>query len=195
MEEDSKFDTLGDKRKFRPKSDATRLKEQLQFAKDFNLTFRRPYAEDGAAIWSLVKDTGILDLNSPYSYIMVCHYFSDTCVVAERGGEIVGFLSAFLPPQDDEAVFVWQIAVAESQRGRGVASALLKSLLERPSCAGAHFVTCTVTPSNGASQALFRRLSRDLGCNLEVEEGFPASCFPAGDAPHEPENLFRVGPF
>lgn len=53
--------------------------------------FRVPGAEDGAKVWELIRQAGSLDLNSPYSYLMLCDYFRDTCVVAEDNFGIVGF--------------------------------------------------------------------------------------------------------
>lgn len=155
--------------------------------------FRKPCAEDGADIWHLVKDTGILDLNSVYSYLMLCRFFSDTCVVAEYDGKIVGFVSAFRPPECREVIFVWQVAVAESQRGKGVGIALLKELLKREACAGVRFLEVTVTPSNIPSRSLFRKLARETGACCEVSEFFPVRLFPGGK--HEAELMYRIGPF
>jgi len=153
---------------------------------------REPELKDGSAIWSLVCDTGVLDLNSSYSYFMLCKFFHETCVVAEEHGNIVGFVSAFRLPQENNAVFVWQIAVAESQRGKGLASAMLMELLGRKSCQDISFVLCTISPSNRPSQALFRKLARDLQTKCEVSRGIPASLFPGGT--HDDEDLYRIGP-
>lgn len=156
------------------------------------IQFRKPREDDGSNIWELVKSTGVLDLNSAYSYIILCKYFSGTCVVAECENKIIGFLSAFQPPGRPDAIFVWQVAVAESQRGKGLGSALLKELLKRKECAGVRYLETTVTPSNIPSQSLFRKLARDLGTRCEVEECFPSDLFPAGN--HEAELMYRIGP-
>ncbi len=78
--------------------------------------FRVPGAEDGAKVWELIRQAGSLDLNSPYSYLMLCDYFRDTCVVAEDNFGIVGFLSAFRSQKREDTLFIWQVAVAGTHR-------------------------------------------------------------------------------
>src|SRR3546814_4120004 len=60
-------------------------------------------------------------------------------------------------------------------------------------CALPICIEATVAPTNLASAALFRALARDLGTPCVVSTGFPAALFP--EANHEPERLFRIGPF
>src|SRR5699024_11664859 len=86
---------------------------------------RQPTLEDGAQVWELVKSTGVLDLNSSYQYLMWCNYFSDTSVVVEQNDKIVGFISGFTNPKQTNTLFVWQVAVHESQRGKGLATKML----------------------------------------------------------------------
>ena len=156
------------------------------------LALRRPEIEDGPTLWSLARAAGGLDVNSPYAYLVLCRSFAETCVVAEADGRKIGFLSAFPPPEAPDTVFVWQVAVAPSYRRRGVAKAMLRALLERPSCAETRYVEATVTPDNRASQCLFQGLAAERGTACTVGEGFPRRLFPG--AAHEPELLLRVGP-
>lgn len=155
--------------------------------------FRHPEVEDGTAIWELVKETGVLDINSAYSYIMLGEYFSDTCLIAEHKGNMVGFVSGFIPQQQEDTLFVWQVAVAGSERGRGLARTLLLKVLELPACVNVHYLECTVTPSNKPSTRLFRAIARELGTELNIREGFEGELFPEDG--HEGERLFRIGPF
>ncbi len=148
--------------------------------------------DDGPAIWRLVRDSGTLDRNSLYAYLLLCQQFGDTCLVAETAGEVAGFVVAFRPPRDPEAIFVWQIGVAVAARGSGLASALLDRLLRQPGCRGVTRLEATVTPSNEASRALFRSLARRLGARLEVASGFGPELFAGTD--HEAEERYRIGP-
>jgi L-2,4-diaminobutyric acid acetyltransferase len=141
----------------------------------------------------LIRKIDILDLNSPYNYLLLCKFFNDTCVVARENGKIVGFVSAFRQPDSLEVIFVWQIAVDESQRGKGLGSSLLHELLELEECKNVRFLETTISPSNKASQALFRKLADNVGTRVEVFECFPSNVFPEKE--HEPENLYRIGPF
>lgn len=154
---------------------------------------RPPNTDDGADIWALVKDTNVLDVNSAYSYVMLGEYFSETCVVAEQRDRLVGFVSAFVPPSQDDTVFVWQVAVSRRASGRGLAKAMLREVLGRPACEDVRYLEATVTPSNKRSAQLFRAFARDLESPCTVAQGFPSAVFP-GES-HEPERLFRIGPF
>jgi L-2,4-diaminobutyric acid acetyltransferase len=155
--------------------------------------FRRPTIEDGPAIWRLVVDTGVLDRNSSYAYLLLCRDFSETSVLAEREGSLLGFVTAYRPPARAEVLFVWQVGVAQAARGEGLASTLLDRLLHAPGCRGVRYLETTVTPSNTASRALFGALARRLDTQLEESDGFAAELFPEGGHEQEPE--LRIGPF
>ncbi|MBB5174871.1 diaminobutyrate acetyltransferase [Texcoconibacillus texcoconensis] len=153
--------------------------------------FAKPSVEDGAAMWELVEES-TLDTNSPYKYIMMCEFFTETCVVAKQNDKVVGFVTAFIPPENKDTVFVWQVGVDSSQRGKGLASKLLNELLNRSACNNVRYLEATVTPSNKASQSLFRRIARDYDTTCAVQECFSEDLFPGDD--HEAEMTFRIGP-
>jgi L-2,4-diaminobutyric acid acetyltransferase len=155
--------------------------------------FRKPSAKDGADIWKLVKSTGNLDLNSAYSYLMLCKFFSDTCIVAQEEDQIIGFVSAFRQPQAQDTLFVWQVAVNESYRGKGIAKTLINVILSRDICENIHYVEATVSPSNIPSQSLFKGLAKSLKCPFEVTDCFSEELFP--ELGHEAEQTYRIGPF
>ncbi|MBU9713411.1 diaminobutyrate acetyltransferase [Evansella tamaricis] len=155
------------------------------------VTLSEPTTRDGSLMWELVNDS-TLDQNSPYKYIMMCEFFTDTCVVAKEDADLVGFITGFIPPNRPDTVFIWQVGVHESQRGKGIASKMLNELLSRYACRNIKYVEATVTPSNTASQSLFLRLARDHGTECEVDDCFPEDVFPGGD--HEAELMYRVGP-
>lgn len=148
----------------------------------------RPSTEDGAAIWRIARDSGKLDLNSSYAYLLWCHDFADTSAVARVGDEIVGFVIGYRRPSAPDTVVVWQIAVTPGQRGRGTAAALLDHLVRRT---GATHVETTVTPDNDASNALFRKAADRWGAQMRVAGEFAARQFPDD---HETEVLYRIGP-
>ncbi|OLN22295.1 diaminobutyrate acetyltransferase [Domibacillus antri] len=155
--------------------------------------FRKPAKEDGAGIWELIKSTGTLDVNSAYSYLMICEFFPDTCIVAEKDQQIIGFVSAFRPPQSRDTIFVWQVAVHESERGKGMGKKLLQELLSRKSCENVHYLEATVSPSNLPSRSLFTSLAKQLKCSYTVSDCFSEDMFP--EPGHEAEPIYRIGPF
>lgn len=161
-------------------------------AADSTLQMRAPTIDDAREIWRLVGETGVLDKNSSYLYLLLCRDFSDTCLVAETDGQVVGFVTAYRVPARSDTLFVWQIGVGKSARRQGVALKLLTQLATRtPSL---RFVEATVAGSNLASRRLFEAFARNQSVPLMdlPQEGFQESDFPPGG--HEAEPLLRIGP-
>ena len=85
-----------------------------------NLRLRTPTVEDGKQIWQLIKGTGVLDLNSSYSYLLWAKYFDDTSVVVEWMGRLSVLYLDLFNRKSLDTLFVWQVAVDASQRGKGL---------------------------------------------------------------------------
>lgn len=161
------------------------------------MTLESPRVEDGAAIWRIARDSRVLDLNSSYSYLLWCRDFAATSLVARTAddGEPVAFVTGYLRPDRPGTLVVWQIAVDESHRGRGLAGVLLDALTAR---VAPDEVETTVTPDNTPSDRLFTAYATRHGLPLEREVLFDGGLFPEtveGDAAHQPEVLYRIGPF
>lgn len=156
------------------------------------IRLRPPSAADGAALHELVRRSPPLDLNSVYAYLLQGLHLADTCVVAETDSGLAGYVSAYLPPRTPDTLFVWQVAVAAAQRGRGLGLRMLQHLLARPGCAGVRWLETTVTPGNAASRRLFEKFAADQGCACRVRRLFTAASF--GSPSHEEEELYRIGP-
>ena len=152
---------------------------------------RGPRVEDGRRIHTLVLDDGTLEVNSAYCYILLCAHFAAHGIVAEHAGELAGFVAAYRPPSDPDAVFVWQVGVAPADRGRGLGKSMLRELIKRPANRDAIYLTATVDAGNEASNRLFTAFAREQGTVLETETGFTTDLFPP-DHPAEP--LLRIGP-
>lgn len=158
-----------------------------------NCAIRPPSVEDGANIWRLVRDSGVLDTNSCYAYLLLGRDFADTCLVADSDAGLLGFVTGYIPPRKADTLFVWQIAVAATARRTGLASRLLQQLARRAADSGVGYIEATIAPSNAASHRLFARLAEWLGVPLEIEQGFTAEQF--GGENHEDEQTIRIGPF
>lgn len=157
------------------------------------LTLRQPDQADGLRVYELIKQSPPLDLNSCYAYLLHSWHFADTCILAEEGDILAGYISAYIPPTQHDTLFVWQVVCAERYRGTGLALTLLAGLLARPACRDVRFLETTVSPSNTASARLFTKLAERLNCPLTISTQFDAELF--GSEGHEPEHLFRIGPF
>jgi diaminobutyrate acetyltransferase len=156
------------------------------------MEFSEPNAADGAAVWRLIRDTGTLDLNSSYAYLLLCDRFAGTCQLARAGRELAGAVLGFRVPEQPDTVFVWQIAVRPATRGSGVGRRLLERLVGSPGCRGVRFLEAHVAEGNHGSEALFRAFARRKRAELHLGDGYSESQFPTT---HLPERLIRIGPF
>ena len=83
--------------------------------------------------------------------------------VAERDGEIIGYVYAGIEPQSwkelrDECGFIHDVAVHERGRGLGVASKLIEAAAEWLASRGMPRVMLWTAEENTAAQRLFERL-------------------------------------
>lgn len=163
-----------------------------------NLTiiYRRPTLADGIHIHQLIKNSPPLDLNSSYLYFLQSSHFADTCVVAERDGEILGYVSGYMRPDAPTELFVWQLVVGENGRGQGVAKALVRQQitqaieLQRQRQSKLLTISCTISPSNLASQGVFKSLGKYFGLQLEVSKFLTEEHFVGSD--HEAEDEYKL---
>lgn len=154
------------------------------------LRFEAPTPDDGPAIAALVARSRGLDPNSPYAYVMLCDVFRSTVVVARDGRDaIVGFVSGFRRPDDPGVLFLWQIAVDEDARGRGMGAALLDAFVSTEGARGALHLETTVTPDNTSSLAMFERFAARSGSSFDRVGRYEAAWL--GDH-HAPEDLYRM---
>ncbi|KGB81422.1 2,4-diaminobutyric acid acetyltransferase [Rhodovulum sp. NI22] len=151
---------------------------------------RMPRAEDGAAIWELVRACKPLDENSMYCNMIQCDHFADTCVLAELKGEVVGWVSAYVMPNDPKTLFVWQVAVAENARGLGLGTLMLQAILGRDACDDVKRVQTTITSDNEASWALFRKFGKVQRAKLDVQPYYTQALHFRNR--HQTENLVTI---
>ena len=157
------------------------------------LEIRAPATNDASRIWQLVCESGVLDRNSAYLYLLLCRDFRDTCLVACRGEDVVGFVAGYRLPRDSSVLFIWQIGITSDEKRQGTASRLLNELIEGCGLSTLSAIEATVSPSNVASRRLFESLARRLNTTLadQPDQGFAVSDFPPGD--HEAEPRIHIG--
>jgi L-2,4-diaminobutyric acid acetyltransferase len=171
---------------------ASQIERTPKMAKP-TITIRAPKREDGSDVWQLISDTTSLDDNSMYCNLLQCTHFASTCAVARSDGEVVGWISGYIPPETPDTLFVWQVCVSEKARGQGLAKRLIADLLARPVCADVTRVQSTITASNKASWALFGSLADTLDTDLARKPHFQRDDHFAGL--HDTEFLVTIGPF
>lgn len=157
------------------------------------VTLRLPTATDGAQVHRLIANCPPLDPNSMYCNLLQCSHFSATSVAAEQNGELIGFISGYVLPENPSTLFIWQVAVGEAGRGKGLATRMLKHIVSRPQCSQVTHLETTITASNRASWALFRGLADKLDTRLVELPFFDQETHFNGE--HDSELLARIGPF
>lgn len=157
------------------------------------IVLRQPRSEDGYPLHQLIDACAPLDPNSVYCNLLQCSHFAETGVAAELNGELVGFVSGYIPPTQPDTLFIWQVAVHSSGRGYGLAKRMLKEILRRPACENVRYLDTTITGDNEASWNLFLSLARDLDAETQRSVKFDRERHFAGH--HDSEYLLRIGPF
>ncbi len=153
-------------------------------------TIRRPSAADGPEIWNLVRACKPLDENSMYCNLLQSDHFADTCSLAELSQQTVGWVSAYVMPNAPDTLFVWQVAVTEAARGRGLGKMMLQSILQRSQCDAVTRLQTTITADNEASWALFRRFAKFQDSQLEIQPYYTQALH--FQQRHKTENLVTI---
>jgi L-2,4-diaminobutyric acid acetyltransferase len=151
----------------------------------------QPQVSDARDLWRLARDSGELDLNSPYCYLLWCRDFSETSVVARAGRTAVGFVTGHVRPDVADTLFVWQVAVDRAYRGQRIGRRMLDALAAGMNRLGCRYLEATVSPDNVPSARMFTSFARAHAAPLAWAEGFDAAMFPEN---HKREDLVRIGP-
>lgn len=152
---------------------------------------RKPGLNDGKSIYRLASTSKPLDLNSLYSYFLICTHFDQTSAVTIIDDELIGYVSAYLHPRHKNTLFIWQVAVNPKYRGKGLATNMLNHIIKRTDL-NIKYLEATVTPSNNKSQQLFKKFAEQLEANYDEEEFLGNDLF--SEYNHEKENLIKIGP-
>lgn len=143
-------------------------------------------------MYEIAENSKVLDVNSDYCYLMWSTYFANSSIVATDNHQVIGFISGFTPPEDDETLFIWQIAVDENYRGNGLATRMIHALIDKMKSRNIQYIEATVTPSNTPSNKLFSSLAIKMEANYTITRCFEQEDFP--DNTTEEEFLYRIGP-
>lgn len=157
-----------------------------------DIRFCTPKPTDGMAVFELVKRCAPLDPNSSYCNLLQCTHFFDTSIAAFAGDDLVGFISGYFLPQKPNTLFVWQVAVDASQRGKGLARKMLQGLVTRHQ-SKIEFIETTITTDNAPSWSLFQSFARHNEVALNDSSFFDR--IQHFNDQHDSERLVRLGPF
>ncbi|WP_432289367.1 diaminobutyrate acetyltransferase (plasmid) [Aminobacter sp. BA135] len=154
---------------------------------------RTPRSDDGPRVWQLIRQTPGLDDNSLYCNLLQCSHFASTCAIAESDNEIVGWMSGYIPPQQQSTLFVWQICVSPAGQRQGLAKKLVADVLARQASSEVDHIECTITECNAASWALFRSIASKLDAPMARRSHFSREVH--FNHLHDSEFAVTIGPF
>jgi L-2,4-diaminobutyric acid acetyltransferase len=155
--------------------------------------FRKPHKGDGLKLNALVAQCPPLDTNSAYCNFLQCTHFSDTSVVVEQSDQLYGAITGYYQPKAPDTLFVWQVAVAQEARGKGLAKRMLCHLVDAGLGRGLRFIETTITQDNRASWRLFEALAEHYQAPLTANVWLEQAEHFADQ--HDSEYLVRIGPF
>src|SRR5574344_1814685 len=95
---------------------------------DTRYTIREPEKNDAKHIYDLVKKSKVLDLNSQYLYLLQSTHFKNSCSVALFENQIVGFVSGYYLPNENNTLFICKVTVNENHRGKNLALNLIDNI-------------------------------------------------------------------
>ena len=137
----------------------------------------------------LVENRPYVGLNSRYTYFLLARDFSNTCVVAEHNGKIIGFSSGYVSPSRSNTFFNWETVVHKEYRGNNLQKQMLLQQLRNSKV---KYFEGTVNPSNKVSENNFVELAKLLNAEFVKKVLFNEEDF-ENDG-HETEILCRIGP-
>lgn len=144
---------------------------------------------DGGDLWRIASDAQTLDVNASYAYLLWCRDFAATTIVADVGGVPGGFVSGYVRPDAPDTLMIWQVAVDEAHRGRGIARAMLEELTDR--VPEVTVMETTITDDNAASIGLFTTFAERRDATITRSDLFEFDHFPDD---HDAERLYRITP-
>ena len=90
-------------------------------------------------------------------------HFRDTSLVAERDGELAGFLVGLLSQSDAEGSYVHFVGVSPMERGSGLGRELYERFFAAARSHGRRSVSCVTSPANEGSLAFHRAIGFESG--------------------------------
>jgi L-2,4-diaminobutyric acid acetyltransferase len=149
-----------------------------------------PTKKNGSAVAKLIQRCPPLDLNSTYHYLIQSYYFNRTCSVAFDGEKIVAFVSGFIKPTNKNCLFIWQVAIDEDYRGKGLGIDLIEFLLNQNK--EFNTIETTITKNNMASRRMFQKIVEKYKTRMAEEILFNKEEDFSNE--HDSEMLITIGP-
>ena len=98
-------------------------------------------------------------------------HFADTSFVAERDGELAGFLVGFLSQAEPEEAYVHFVGVSPDERGSGLGRELYERFFAVARSHGRHRVSCVTSPANTGSLSFHQAIDFEPGPPQPDDDG------------------------
>ncbi len=147
---------------------------------------------DAKIIWELARNSEMVDSNPVYFYLLWCHEFADTSIVATVDDQVMAFLLGYLRPGLPDTLVVWQAGVEPACRVFGLRLRMLNEVIDRNVDRGVHFFETTATPDDEVIISVVERFAHQRAARIVKQILFGADQFPDE---HATEILYSVGPF
>lgn len=151
------------------------------------MVIRKAEKNDFVLLRDMAQNCKPLDVHTPYTYWVVCQFFSDGCFIAEEDGVAVG---SIMTVKGDDCVFVWQIGVLSEFRGKGISQHLYKAVLDYARDCKVKKIMLSISPDNDNSNFAFKNFCKKNELNI-VQSGVCNIEIPAEQF-FEKENLYEV---
>jgi len=127
------------------------------------MSIRNAKVEDAKIITEIAKNYAPMlrpSVEGTYEYLARC--FSNTFFVYEIEGEIVGFIVGFPNTNKQDEFWIYQIAVLDKYRKKGIGTKLFKRLLDQVKKEGYKSIKSHYIFENKASEALHKKFGMNI---------------------------------
>lgn len=131
-----------------------------------SMLIRKFQTTDYASLRSIIEQDPDVDTHTHYTYWVASALYSETFLVAEIDGVVVGYVFGIAPSNDDKRAFLWQVAVSGQHRGHGIAKALITEFVRQCQYRQITDIALTISPGNSASKKLFESVARIFDSQL-----------------------------
>ncbi|MCQ6559404.1 GNAT family N-acetyltransferase [Paenibacillus mendelii] len=100
-------------------------------------------------------------------------HFRETCLLAEEGGRMIGFVMGFMSQTNPDETYIRIVMVDPAYRGKGVGRALYEAFAERAVALERSVIRCVTAPWNKESIAFHISLGFIMEPQEQELEGIP----------------------
>jgi L-2,4-diaminobutyric acid acetyltransferase len=133
-----------------------------------SIKIRKTREGDFLKVHEFVEKCDVLVTHPEHFYKIILRYFGDSCFLAEKQGNVIGFLMGFFSQKTPSTYFLWQIGTDASMRREGIGKKLITYAEQDLKKRGCTRIELTIDPENTISKNLFEKLGYE---NISNKEG------------------------